>query len=134
LKLSLEVELKGIEGVSLADLISSEIKSSKKITIKAGVTDIVRIFEAMKEAEIISKKTEVSQIADLFFNTAEDKKKFIATYNARKSDITNLDRSSNSTELEEFIITLIEKSFVNKDKVLENLVSHIEQLQKNRIY
>ena len=89
----------------------------------------------MKEAEIISKtKTEVSQIAEIFFSETIDKKKFEALYNARKSDTYGLGRNSKSTELEKFIMLLIEKSFSKNNKVLEMFIKLIEKLQANSIY
>lgn len=102
-----------------------------KITGKYGPTDITRIFEAMKTANIISLKTEVPQIARIFFADPAKRKELESMLYARKRDTVEMDRNSNSQELVEFIKILIEKSFSKKENVLEELIRHIELLQKN---
>lgn len=135
LRFAFQVELKRIENINSQIVYSNDGNEINRIKVKSRITDIVRIFEAMKEAEIISKsKTTVSQIAEIFFREVIDKKKFEALYNARKNDVIQLERNSNSRELEEFIKILIERSFSNKDRVLEKIIKYIEGIQKNRIY
>ncbi len=104
-----------------------------KITAKYGLADITRIFEAMKEAEIISKITEVSQIANIFFAGTTGQNDFIKKYNATKGDIKNKETKSNSNELLEFIKILTTNSFAGKKEYLEKLRNHIYELQKNLI-
>lgn len=101
-----------------------------KITGKYGPTDITRIFEAMSEAGIISKKTEVTQIARIFFADPKKRLALEKAIHARKKDTVEAGRSSNSEELLEFTKILISKSFHKKDAFLEKLVRHIEDLQK----
>lgn len=105
-----------------------------KITGKYGPTDITRIFEAMKKAKIISTKTEVTQIARIFFAKPLEQKKFQAGYNAKKNKLEKEKSNSNSQELLNFLKILIKEGFSKKDKDLEELLNHIEELQKKNIY
>ena len=102
----------------------------KKINVKSSITDIVRIFESMKKAGIISSKTTTKQIAELFFTEVMDLISFEKKYNAAKSKIDNYNHSSNSTELINFIKLLTEDSFKNKDLKIEELIQYLERLQK----
>lgn len=102
-----------------------------KISSKTGITDIVRIFEAMMDAHLISMDTEVTQIANIFFKEKLDAKKFADQYYARKDDIDNYNRNSNSKELVNFVKVLLEKSFNKKGSVLDDIINHIEKIRKN---
>lgn len=106
-------------------------KSSEKlippIHSKVSMSDIVRIFEAMREAEIISFKTEVKQIAQMFFKYPG----FEGSYNSTKSRIEKNESQSNSKELEKFIKILCEKSFKKKGKVLDSIIEYLEKLQSD---
>jgi len=105
-----------------------------KLYITSNMTDIVRIFEAMKDAEIISSKTTNSgKIAGLFFHEPLEKKKFQAAYNAIKRDIKNNNRNSNSNELANFIKLFITDNFAKKPEVLEELSDLLRNMQKNII-
>lgn len=102
----------------------------KKINVKSSITDIVRIFESMKKAGIISTKTTTKQIAELFFTEVMDLISFEKKYNAAKSKIDNYNHSSNSNELINFLKLLTEDSFKNKDLRIEELIHYLERLQK----
>ncbi len=104
-----------------------------RIKIKSSLTDVVRIFEAMKQAEIISDKTPVRQYAELFFSDIAGQIRFERNYNATKNRIEKLKSTSNSKELLNFILFMIEKCYKGKDSELEKIVRHIEYLQKNII-
>ncbi len=135
LKLNLEIELANIvEGSESGSRNASSYTGVSKIKVKSSITDIVRIFEAMKAAEIISMKTSVAQFAELFFSETIDVKKYEANYNARKSEIANLGRNSYSKELENFIKIIIKDSFGKKDRVLESIIRYVEDIQNKRIY
>jgi hypothetical protein len=112
---------------------TEQIGTIVKIKGKYGLVDIARIFEAMKEAGIISTKTEVSQIAQVFFSDALDRNKFVTKYNATKSDFKNNMTNSNSAELLDFIKILISNSLDKKKSELLELEKHISNLQKNLI-
>lgn len=100
---------------------------------KNGLSDVVRIFEAMNEAGIISTKTEVKQIVQMFFKEANDIKALEANYNATKSRIKNHRSSSNSKELVKFIIYLCGNSFHDKEVELHEIILSLEQIKKNII-
>jgi len=119
----LEKEVKGIE----------EEGSIVKIAGKYGLVDITRIFEAMKEAGIISTKTEVSQIARIFFAEKLKQKDFISKYNSAKKDIKKDFSSSKSKELLEFLKILITVCYNSKEYELLELETHISKLQNNPI-
>lgn len=103
------------------------VKPIVKINSK-GLTDIVRIFEAMKEAEIISYKTEVSQIINIFFSEPKEIMKESKIYDGSKSHIINQQSKTNSKPFTNFIKILTESL---KDKEQEEIIKHIENLQKN---
>ncbi len=102
-----------------------------RIKVKSGMSDIVRIFEAMKEEEVISSKTPVKEIAELFFSEPADKYLFEKKYNSIKSRLKIDGSSSNSEELVMFVITLCRKSFHDKEYALEKIIKSLEELQKN---
>lgn len=102
----------------------------EKIKIKSRLFDVVRIFEIMKKAEIISYKTTVMQIASLFHSNDEDMRTFEKKYNAAKSKMANYNHASNSKELVNFIKYLSEESFRNKEIKLDEIIQHLERLQK----
>lgn len=104
------------------------------VKIKGKTVDIVRIFEAMMDAKIISSKTEIPQLAKIFFVEPLEGKKFVDQYYARKDEINDIGRNSNSRELVDFVKKLIEKSFSKKEKILDELAEHILQLNKNSSY
>lgn len=116
----LEEEVQGVE----------DERSIVKIAGKYGLVDITRIFEAMKEAGIISTKTEVSQIVGIFFNEKLEQKYNIAKYNATINNTLKKYRTSNSSELLDFIKIIVNKSFTGKEKELEELEEYISKLQK----
>lgn len=104
-----------------------------KIIGKVGLADVTRIFEAMKQSGIISSKTEVSQIARIFFSSKEDTKSFIAKYNATKRDIVKNEANSKSDELLEFIKLLISTSFDKREHELNEIEKHILKIKNNLI-
>lgn len=137
LKVNLELELdklyNELSGITVNENQAGE-QNINKLYITSNMTDIVRIFEAMKEAEIISSKTTNSaKIAGLFFHEPLEKKKFQAAYNAIKRDLKNNKRNSNSNELANFIKLFITVNFAKKPEVLEELSELLRNMQKNII-
>ncbi len=106
---------------------------NERIKIKSSMTDIVRIFESLKKAEIISSKTSVKQIAGQFYTELQDKDIFEKRYNSTKSRLKKEESSSNSEALVKFIKILCEDGFKNKERELEDIIEHMEELQKNMI-
>ena len=99
----LENEFTVIEAVGLSES-GGDAKNIERMKVKSSLTDVVRIFEAMKESEIISNKTPVKEFAAMFFHEPTEKYLFERNYNATKSRLKNDGSSSNSDELVEFII------------------------------
>jgi hypothetical protein len=104
-----------------------------KIKGKTGLIDITRIFLAMDKSNIISHKTEASQIARIFFSEPLERDKFARKFTASKIDLEKHDYNSNSNELLEFTKILIEQSFNKKEKQLRELDKHINKLLENLI-
>ncbi len=121
------------EGIKEAGETHTNIEGIERLKIKSSFSDIVRIFEAMKQAGIISDKTPVRQFAELFFSDISGQIRFERNYNATKNRIEKLKSTSNSKELLDFILLMIENCFKGKDLELEKIVRHIEYLQKNII-
>lgn len=105
----------------------------EKIMIKSSVSDVVRIYEVMKRAEIISMKTTTKQITAIHYHSTYDQLIFEKKYNAIKSRLERDESSSNSEEYLNFIMLSIENGFKKKGRELEKLVRFIEGLQKNII-
>ncbi|MDP3150661.1 MAG: hypothetical protein Q8N83_16195 [Ignavibacteria bacterium] len=103
------------------------------VKMNGKISEVVRIFEAMKDVGIISTNVEASQIGRIFFRETVDVKSFAAGYNARKKDLIEDERNTNSEFLEKFIDRLLEISFRGKWDILSRIVNHIGTL-KNRIY
>ncbi len=133
--------LRNIEGVLEDDVAVIETTESKeekatlgtgdRIKVKSGMTDVVRIFEAMKEEGVISSKTTVKDIAELFFSEPADKYLFEKKYNSIKNRLKKDGSSSNSEELIMFVLTLCRKSFYDKEYALEKIIKSLDELQKN---
>lgn len=105
------------------------IPKGERIKLTSSITDIVRIFEAMKAANIIDNRTPVKAIAHLFYSEENDIKDFEKKYNAIKYRIKRDESASNSEELLEFIKRLIDECFKGKDAEIEKLIKHLEKLQ-----
>ncbi len=92
---------------------------------------IIRIFEAMRESEIISLGTEPSQIAQLFFlSPSKEGNDFQNSYGKTKSNNQNIQSMTNSgDELIKFALTLCNHL---KTKDLERLESKISELRNKR--
>lgn len=100
-----------------------------KIISKYGYSDIVRIFEAMKSSGIISDKTEVPQIVNIFFNDPVENQKKADSYYATKSNIFDESiASSRSDNMMLFIKRLIETSFGNNKKKLSEIYKFTDDL------
>ncbi len=97
------------------------------IRIRGRVSDVVRIFEAMKKADIISLKTEATQIGRIFFSEKVDIKDFATKYNARKKEIRDEERSTSSEPLLKFIYSVIETNFKGKPEILDLILEHVKR-------
>ena len=122
------------------EFIKNEIKY-RKLILKLGdtqtegltkitgrISEVVRIFEAMKRADIISLKTEATQIGRIFFSERADVKNFDIKYNARKKDIVEEERSTASEPLLKFVFSLIDISFMGKPEILDKISDHIAKM------
>ena len=109
------------------------MNSGDIIKIETGISVIVRIFECMKGVKIIWSETPIKDIAGIFFSDVVSKIKFEKNYNSAKSRIEKEESSTNNEKLLGFILLLIEKSFKGKEKELEIIIKHTEELQKNII-
>ena len=96
--------------------------------ITGRVSDIVRIFEAMKRSEIISFKTEATQIGRIFFSEKADIKNFELSYNARKKEIRDEERCTSSEPLLKFVNDIIETNFRGKPEKLDLISDHIKKM------
>ncbi len=96
--------------------------------ITGRVSEIVRIFEAMKRADIISLKTEATQIGRIFFSEKADIKNFDIKYNARKKDLIEEERSTTSEPLLKFVLSIIDLSFMGKSEILDKISDHISKM------
>ncbi len=96
--------------------------------ITGRISEVVRIFEAMKRADIISLKTEATQIGRIFFSAKVDIKDFDIKYNARKKDLIEEERSTSSESLFKFVCSLIDISFIGKSEILDKISDHLRKL------
>jgi hypothetical protein len=90
-----------------------------------GITDIVRIFENMKDADIIDRNTKVTQIAQIF---DIEKEKFTSSYYSIRSELKSYQADSNSEKLLRFIKKLIETSYKKRENVRDELIEFIEKM------
>jgi len=100
-------------------------KKTEKLKIQGKLVDIVRIFEAMFATGIISAKTEIKQIAQLYFNDPLDIDKFVDNYNSQKSRIGYNASKSNSPNLKLFIEEL---SKGLKEKDVDEIIDYLGKL------
>gem|GEM_PF-5769224 len=106
------------------------VRAAEVVKITGRIPDVVRIFEAMKAAEIISLKTEATQIGRIFFNEKIDVKEFASRFNARKKDLIEEERSTTSESLLIFINTLIDISYKGKPEFLDKIANHIDCVRR----
>lgn len=109
-------------------------RGTPPITVPKGLmTDVARIFEAMKSAEIISTKTETQQILQMFFRektsmeAIEANKKVESLFNTAKSKMKRPDgdnAKSRNTQLRDFIKQLINDM---NESGLDEIERHLEQ-------
>ena len=100
--------------------------SPEKISIIGNKIDVVRIFEAMRKAKIISdKRGEMKKYENIF--TDEN---FVDKYYAESRRLERDQSSSNSKEIIDFIKILCETSIRNKNPEIEQIIKHLEKLQK----
>lgn len=94
----------------------------EKISITKEQIDIVRILGAMYSSGIIPSKTEVKQIAQLFFSKPDEIEKFVSDYDSQKKRILDGDSGSDSENLIRFI-----KSLSNQLKKFEikEIIEHL---------
>lgn len=131
----LKVDCKVITGLAKKVMLKDSIIEAEKIKINTSLSDVVRIFESMIEASIISINTKVRQIVQMFFTENEKEKEtsLETNYNSTYSRIRKEKSTTTSKALVNFVKILIEKSFYNKESILEEILQHIEKLQKNVI-
>lgn len=103
----------------------AKIPDDKITPIKIGSTktDVVRIFEAMLDAEIVDSKTPIKDIISLFFNDFGDREDL---YSAIKKQART--SGSRSEKLVEFIKILCKSSFEGDRERLENLERYMSKL------
>jgi hypothetical protein len=104
-----------------------------KIKILTGISDIVRIFESMKKAGIISNKTGIKQIAEIFFTEVQDINSFEKKYNATKNRLQKEKSVTRSCEVFSFIKYLCEDCYSNNELKTDELISYLRKLQSPNI-
>lgn len=90
-----------------------------------GYADLVRIFEAMKNVEIIDRNTKVTEIAQLF---TVDKETFTSNYYATRSGLKSYKHNSISNKLYKFIIEVIKEAYADRPNKRDELVEEIEKM------
>ena len=93
------------------------------INLLGDTTDITRIFEYAMEAKIISSKTKVTEIVELFFNV--DKEKLTKNYYKNRSEL-NKTAEALSTSQTFYNFTLLcanNLSISKRNKLFKELVS-----------
>jgi len=103
--------------------------TTEKFSIIGKQVDIVRIFEAMSEVGIISSKTEIKQIAKLFFTDPVDITSFEKNYNATAHRLKDQASLSTSKNLNHFIKSLSERL---RQQDVDDLIRHLEKLKPIR--
>lgn len=104
----------------------AELTSTEKISIIGKKIDVVRIFEAMRKAKITSdKQGEIKKYGNIF--TDEN---FVDNYYAERRRLERDQSSSNSKEIIDFIKILCETSIKDKNPEIEQIINHLEKLQK----
>ncbi|MGA9292637.1 MAG: hypothetical protein WCE54_10565 [Ignavibacteriaceae bacterium] len=111
----------------------TDVISSNKILILTKKADIVRIFDAMYDTDMISTQSTIKQIAELFFNEVKAKTDFVKIYNSTKDQMEKNESSTNSKKILRFIMLLAERSFRHKRKELDQLINFLVTLRKNII-
>lgn len=106
-----------------------ESKVEGFVKIIGKMSDIVRIFEAMKNKEIISTVTEAAQIGRIFFRDNTEIKKFASNYAARKKDTIKEGRTTVSEPLVEFVKELIQISFKGRNDELDSLRNFLDKMK-----
>ncbi len=96
--------------------------STNKILVISDSTDITRIFENAKQANIISNKTQITQIVDIFFNLKR------SNYDKNKSDLNKpLPAKSGTETFFEFVKLCSSNLPTNK---IDKLIDYLNQLDK----
>ncbi len=121
--------LSDITRTYLANVTLPSTGTSEKISIIGKKVDIVRIFEAMLKAGIISSKTEIKQIAQLFFTDPIDISSFEKNYNATAHRLKDQASLSTSKNLNHFIKLLSERL---RQQDVDDLITHLEKLKPIR--
>lgn len=115
-----------IPDISNNQLISKDLSDPSllgKIIIKSSMMDVVRIFEAMKKANIIEPLTAVKKIVNLNFSDKLSKLT-VAKYGANKHKIKNETPKCSYPNLVNCIIELTKNL---KDRDLETLKNYLEK-------
>jgi hypothetical protein len=100
--------------------------SVNKIQVKGNLTDIVRIFEAMRDANIISSVDgEIKKYGQMF-----DSENFVANYYSTVHTLNQNQSKSRSKDLINFIKILIEKSYKGKETSLLEIQDFIDKLNR----
>ena len=79
----------------------------------------------MKAAEIITLKTEVSQIGSVFFTEKLDINGFFTRYNPRKNGLISEENITKRESLLKFLNNLNEISYRDKLEMLSKISGHI---------
>jgi hypothetical protein len=99
-----------------------ENSNTNKIHVISDSTDITRIFENAKLANIISKKTQITQIVDIFFNMKR------SNYDKNKSELNKpLPAKSGTETFFEFVKLCSSNLPTNK---IDKLIDYLNQLDK----
>lgn len=134
-RMEIEIEYREKELLLRKQDVTSNIKTSSNPKIQIpendGLTDLIRIFTSMKNAEIIDKQTSITNIARIFCETENEVKEFASKYYASEKNTRDYKRNSNSKKLFEFICDLIENAYDKKPDKIDELHDFLDQLRKD---
>ena len=107
-----------------------DLVNKYKIIILASMADMVRLFESLFEAAMISPTTTIMQIAEMFFSELPEQIKFTNKYYSTKNRIKKDESSSNGENVVLFMERFAEKSLKNKGEELDHLINFLLELRK----
>lgn len=106
---------------------SPSIPEARRIVVIPPISSVVRIFEAMREAGIIAKKTPVRDLIAHCFIERSTTQITEARYNSTKQKIAEGSKAKGSEMLE--FVKLLSASLKRDD--IEKLAEHLEHLQRH---
>ena len=90
---------------------------------------IVRIFESMVKAEILSESTKISQITRLFFTEKDEAIEFQNSYSGRKTEIYTREATTTDKRLMKFLKTIIKDAYNGRESQINELSVFLDRLE-----